>query len=114
LENSAEAWGRAATVNTGIKELKACGIYSLNTHVIPEAVMVVSKVFTKEAPQSTNTSAAPEKYNVPSLSTQTPSTTALNGKNATDSISKRKHTEQAASPASPSSALIPAVTVQEV
>jgi len=67
-----------------------------------------------EAPQSTSISAAPEKYNVPSPSTQTPSTTAHNGKNTTDSTSKRKDTERAASPASPSSALPPAVTVDEV
>ena len=73
--------------------------------------MNLSKVLTMEAPQSTSISVAPERYNVPSLSAQTPSTTAQNEKNATGSTSKRKHTERAASPASPSSALPPAITV---
>jgi hypothetical protein len=71
-------------------------------------------VLTMEAPQSTSISVAPERYNVPSLSTQTPSTTAQNGKNATDITSKRKHTERAASPTSPSSVLPPVITVDEV
>jgi hypothetical protein len=114
LENSAEAWGRTTTLSTGVNEFKACEVYSLNRLFIPEAVMTLSKVFTMEAPQSTSISAAPEMYNVASLITQNPSTTAQNGKNATDNTSKRKHTEWAASPPSPSSALPPAITVDEV
>ena len=53
LENSAEAWGRAAVVSTGVGEFKACVTYSLNKHVIPEALLALPKVFTKEAPRST-------------------------------------------------------------
>jgi len=71
-----------------------------------------STLFTMEASQSTSISTAPEKYNVLSLSNQTPSITAQNGKNTTNSTSKRKHTERAASPASSSSALPPAITVE--
>jgi hypothetical protein len=57
LENSAEAWG-TATVSTGVNEFKACGIW-LEQTCYNEAVMSLSKVFTREAPQSSSISAAP-------------------------------------------------------
>jgi hypothetical protein len=76
--------------------------------------MNLSRVLIMEAPQSTSISVVPERYNVLSLCAQIPSTTARNEKNATGSTSKRKHTERAASPALPSSALPPAINVDEV
>jgi hypothetical protein len=106
----AEAWGRAAIVSTGVNEFKACLIYSLNRHVIEEAAMALSKMFPREAPQSTSISEASDKYNVSS-----PSTTVQNAECAKVSTSNRKHTEREASPtATSSSALSSAVTFEDV
>src|SRR5215470_18059766 len=50
----AEAWGRAATVSTGVSGFRACGIYPVNRHVIPEAAMAPPDVSFREAAPSTS------------------------------------------------------------